>query len=276
MSLTVEQIHLYTQGWIGKPKAQVAEEIASLSMETKRIPDPYLFVYNTYGKLVSPETGKLVEDSIDKISILGKLEYEGFLLIQELGWRHKKGTILWISPPDPARSKFTKAIVINVLNYPPRLFNRAFMLDLDETGAKNLANKLEWNYIYTNSSQLRKRPIYLPEEFDFSMLPDTKQIEMVESGQDLKSKEEALVWGKIAASDLSNLEKLQEEKVIFGNHDASCPPTAFEVLSGEKQILCCTCPFCGKEVEAEIYDGEIHCPPAPKGCGKKALLKNLS
>ena len=28
----------------------------------------------------------------------------------------------------------------------------------------------------------------------------------------------------------------------------------------EIKILCCTCPFCGKEVSAEIYNGKIHCP----------------
>lgn len=27
-----------------------------------------------------------------------------------------------------------------------------------------------------------------------------------------------------------------------------------------KQILCCTCPLCGQKVEAEIYNGMIHCP----------------
>ena len=32
------------------------------------------------------------------------------------------------------------------------------------------------------------------------------------------------------------------------------------VNSAEIRILCCECPVCHEEVEAEIYDGEIHCP----------------
>ncbi len=38
----------------------------------------------------------------------------------------------------------------------------------------------------------------------------------------------------------------------------------------EKRILCCECPFCHKKVEAEIYDGKIHCPK----CKKEAVWSN--
>lgn len=40
--------------------------------------------------------------------------------------------------------------------------------------------------------------------------------------------------------------------------------------SGDKQILCCTCPFCEKQVEAEISGGKIHCP----NCDKSAPWSN--
>lgn len=32
------------------------------------------------------------------------------------------------------------------------------------------------------------------------------------------------------------------------------------LVQTEKRILCCKCPACDQEVEAEIYGGEIHCP----------------
>ena len=40
--------------------------------------------------------------------------------------------------------------------------------------------------------------------------------------------------------------------------------------AGDKKILCCTCPFCKEQVEAEIGGGRITCP----NCKKSASWKN--
>jgi len=72
----------------------------------------------------------------------------------------------------------------------------------------------------------------------------------------------------------------QEKATIFGLLDrlplpliyygGSCPATQFGMpvynyaswLYGKdkKKKLCCTCPKCHRKVEAEIYNGKIHCP----------------
>jgi len=61
---------------------------------------------------------------------------------------------------------------------------------------------------------------------------------------------------------------------------SNCGKSNMELLMGNLQfgrviiseglpMLCCTCPFCDKQVEAPIYDGEIHCPK----CGRSAPWK---
>jgi hypothetical protein len=50
-------------------------------------------------------------------------------------------------------------------------------------------------------------------------------------------------------------------------------PREYESSDTEVKYLCCKCPFCKKKVIAEIYDGRIHCPKKPKGCGAWAVWR---
>ncbi len=48
----------------------------------------------------------------------------------------------------------------------------------------------------------------------------------------------------------------------LSSHSKNSPFTYFHstISQGEKKTLKCTCPSCGRKVEAEIYGGKIHCP----------------
>ncbi|MEK7498176.1 MAG: hypothetical protein AAB656_04650 [Patescibacteria group bacterium] len=253
MSLTELQLSSFVRNWVGKPQSQVAEELASLSMETKRIPDPYYFEYNLEGKLISPETGKLAEKSIEKMSPLGRVEYEGFLLVEDLGWKNKSGTIIWVSPPHLLRSNFTKVVVTEIGDR--SLFNRAILLDMNEEESLEFMNKLNPDFIYRSSTEIRGLPVYLPDNsFEWNIFSDYRQVEMIVNGEDIKEKQEALKWGRLIAHDISNVVQISKQIGIFGSYDTSCPPTAFQVFSGETF----DCPRCKGKIRSG--QGITTCP----------------
>lgn len=67
----------------------------------------------------------------------------------------------------------------------------------------------------------------------------------------LREREDPMIYGGIScattASSNSIWQGLQDGQSMSG-------------LLGEMRILCCTCPHCGKEVDAQISGGKIHCP----------------
>lgn len=47
---------------------------------------------------------------------------------------------------------------------------------------------------------------------------------------------------------------------LFGTQSSVLGPDGLLTGRESKKILCCTCPFCGREVEAQISGGKIKCP----------------
>lgn len=284
----------YLPGWEDKPQSQVVEEIASYSLETKKSPDPYYFLIEKNGKLKSPQTGKLVEDSVEKDSEIGAREFEALQRIQNWSHDHNSGTVFWISPPHSARSSSTKIIISEIIEggQGKTLFNRAILFDHIDVNYDYypLTNDLA-NY----SVQTRDLPLSL-EDFRskpiFTTLRNTEWIEILEkyinipevwqqirAGNDLIAKQKALenssqIYEELFSKnyprgfDDLRIKKAVEtanETNLFGKFGSSCPSplmrtTAFEVLSensfqNEKFFQC---PKCEKPIPSG--QGITKCP----------------
>ena len=104
MPVSVErpEITSFINAWRGEPQEQVAEEIASYSLETKRIPDPYYFLVTSNGEIISPTAHCRIKDKVeDKTGPLGRLEYQALLSIEQWAAASNEGVIIWVSPPSP-------------------------------------------------------------------------------------------------------------------------------------------------------------------------------
>lgn len=270
------------------PPAQVIEEAASESHETRRLPDPWVYA-NQDGKLTTPE-GKVVEKIINKNDYLGRTESQAFQKIQ--GWFNQKneGVVLWFSPPFPDNQDRPnlKIIISEIITSGniKVLFNRAIVLDIDTHAVLNLANDLTENKV-EHSELLRSTPLFpSSEEFLawFKKLPEiTSQAELIENGEDLEIKREtykSLEKIRIQTSTeggVSSYTTIYEEadrRGLIGEYAGSCGGgrTAFATLLentiplGGEKILRCTCPFCHTQVSATISGGRIYCP----NCSKSA------
>lgn len=288
----VQELTGFIPSWERKPKPQVVEELASYSLETKRIPDTYYFVIRGDGKLISPQTGKLVEESVEKTSRLGQKESQALDRIQYWGQGKNEGLVFWISPPHPERSRFTKMVVSEITKEESekRLFNRTLLLEINDQEALNLGRELSLfdnsnNYIESPES-LRSQPIFINSgELDWVSYLDVrindKYIwEKIRSGEDIIAKEEAIVSSGLIYEELFGknypvgyddervkqaVEKANELN-LFGSLGGSCPPallmtnqedTAFGVFSknAEKSF---PCPECHKPIPSGR--GITQCP----------------
>ena len=291
-----KEIAKFLPYWIDKPKSQVVEEIASYSLETKRVPDPYYFLINTYGKLISPQTGRFVEDSVERQSPVGQLEYQALLKIQEWTMKDEKSTCLWISPPYPGKYPVAKIIVSEKVNRGSRemLFNRAILLDFDNQECLVLAQKLasidNGSSTFTSPEDLRAQPIFLNSKDQKNWLTllrrhvnGDKVWDTIESGEDIMKKDEVLKKASIIYQKLfghrslcpSGYDDFRLKKVVkkaqlmdlFGTSLVSCPPsslTAFETFSKNAFLLpeskfVKNCGQCGAKIEKVISAG-FRCP----------------
>ncbi len=272
---------------------------ASEILETKRIPDPYLYCLNSWGKLILAYTGQVVEDYIETDTQIGKAELEGLLNLQNWFNNNNEGVVGWFSLSYIGVYDSPKIIISEIIeeNNIKLLFNRAIVLDdLSDTDALLYARDLSGKF--STADELRRNPTQISESIDWlnelSNYIDISEIKsFIESGRDRIEKGEAIRKAKILHSEakrlgISNLRKVimlsPEFDGLFGNNLLRCvlrsEKTAFQNLFENshiiygKEVLCCTCPFCGHRVEAEIYDGEIHCPRST--CRKKAPYKKAA
>jgi len=293
MSERYQEISSYIPSWKGKPRTQVVEEIASYSLETRRIPDPYFFIVRDDGKLISPQTGKPVEDSVEKNSILGKVEFEALVKIQDWVVNSEEGVVVWISPPHKERSPLSKIIKSDIRHQGSLkiLFNRAILLDIDGQECLKLANDIQDNIGRLISPEdLRGSPLFVTGElgdrlFDTLELAtkDTDSWQMIRDGKDLMEKRIAIdkakyIYERIVAVKIgydSDLVKKTIENEIkigtFGLSPVSCPPSAFEAFYinsfkvDEKFVK--NCGNCGRKIGKPISKGyRCICGGVFEGC----------
>ncbi len=297
MSERYKEITAFIPTWKDKPRAQVIEEIASYSLETKRIPDPYYFIIGKDKKLISPQTGVFIEDSVEKDSVIGKKEFEAFEKIQRWATENESGIVIWISPPHSERSSDTKIIISEIAGEDKTklLFNRAVLLDIDTEHCLKIANTiLDDDTGDVFSEEDLTQPLFLSgdQKVEWALLiglhPDAaRAFYMIQKGDDLREKEMALkaavpIYESFLTREVGYDDHLVREEVeraigsgVFGMSSASCPPpigTSFEVFyshshqtDGLKFVK--NCGNCGRGINKLIKKGyQCKCGGAYKGC----------
>ena len=299
------EITSFINAWQSKPKEQVIEELASYSLETKRIPDPYHFVVATNGELFSPTAHCKIKDTVeDRTSHLGYLEYQAVRSIEQWVASSSEGAVAWVSPPYPGVYPTSKIIIseIEYQNGNKRLFNRAIVLDFDEKKCLEFVQQLvqysQDRPMLTHLDQIRSTPIILNTRglswvnILQELIDDPVLWESVRNGEDLRAKKETLRQAAMVQKDffsisgLSHPDEIQKAVLqMLGPRTGSCPPrasvqnrTAFQVfvenavtyggLTIKDPDFCKVCPICEKEINCVVKAGGS-CPKcgAIKRCG---------
>lgn len=306
MRIERPEISAFIPSWQGKSKKQVVEELASYSLETKRIPDPYYYLITQNGELYSPTAHCRIRDSVeDKTGPLGSLEYRAVVLIEQWAAGNQEGAAIWVSPPYPGVYPVSKIIIsqIEYLDGVKRLFNRAIILDYDEKKclefAQNLAQLSQNRPEFSNLDSVRAAPLIFKTHGDSwafvlqELIDDPPLWESIKNGQDKEAKKEAVRQATIVQKglfvDFAPRSIFEEAKTVMqqmlGNKPGSCPVlfnslkrTAFSIFSensltfkgsGSKDPdFCKVCPVCGGEINCVVRTGGS-CPKcgATKRCG---------
>lgn len=261
------------------PRPRVVEEEASVSLETRRIPDPYWFIITSEGELLCPSTMIPVDDYIEKESYVGKLEYEAFLEIKRLVILDDARLLIWISPPCYDRYPFPKIIISEVVQKSnvKILFNRAIILDPKKNDSLEIANRLLLrrgdDRIFTDIEEVRREVLPFPypdarEDLTYFLsefIHAPRAWRKIRDGSDLEEKERALVaaekiWRKSRSRSL--VEKSLKQEGLIGDLGDSCPTkiSAFGFFLQYALFIegFFTCPRCNKRLPAGV--GISICP----------------
>lgn len=271
------EITTFINTWKGKPQDQVAEELASYSLETQRIPDPYHFLVSDSGELLSPTAQCKVKDVVQRTHPLGELEYQALCAIEQWAKASNGGAIAWVSPPYPGIYPTSKIIVseIEMQDGTKKLFNRALILDLDEEDclklAQDLSNFSQNRPFLSCLNKVRATPIILNTQAMSwtyilqELIDDPVLWQQVRESKDKKAKKEALVQARIIYQSLTDKSLPQEDarRRIFemlGVGSGSCPvllkDTAFQVFSQSSLAL-----GVSGSLESDQYGSlEFECP----------------
>ena len=163
---------------------------ASVSLETNRIPDFYLY-YFSGGKLISPITNAPVEDEISRRDALEEGELQAFRKIQTWVGRIEEGTSIWISPREPDKgykvSKIIFSEIVYDLSFRKLLLNRGVCLDWDMNDCLSFARTLGFS-----EGELRNSPIFLgrgTSVADILEPYDPRQAKLIRENEDFEVKE---------------------------------------------------------------------------------------
>jgi hypothetical protein len=278
-----------------RPPSELVEDVGASSHETRRIPDPRILIVKD-GELFRLDW-KRADDSIEKESSLGQVEYTAFAKIKEWANKNDEGIATWFSPPYPAKYPFSK-IDLNEICYLPDgqkiLLKRAIVINIDSRTLFSIANNFLAQIGGENVEHpefLRSKPLFFKSDQFFLLLKEIsvyedRQVELIEDGKDLEIKTETYSQLTEIETETSSIafytydsryfytRQVAEERGLIGEYEESCSgasKTAFEVLSESSntetiRILRCACPNCGKTVDALIFAGHIYCP----SCGASA------
>lgn len=252
------EISPFTKTWKGKQKEQVVEELASYSLETQRIPDPYYFLVNANGELMSPTAECRVRDVVQRTHPVGELEYQALTAIEQWTKSNNSGAIVWVSPPYPGIYPTSKVIIseIEMIGGTKRLFNRALILDFNEREclkfAQDLSSFSQNRPLLSHLDEVRATPIILNTRgmswihiFE-ELIDDPALWQEVRDGRDREAKEEALVQARIVYQSLTDKSLPPEDARrmimgMLGDRSGSCPVllkgSAFRVFSDYSSVL---------------------------------------
>ena len=230
------------------------EDVSSEIHETNRIPDPRVLVVDD--KNILRLDGVPVDDSIEKTSYLGRVEYEAYKKIKEWSTKNKDGVEIWFSPSFTGIYPVEK-IDIGEIRYSSEgtkvLLKKAILLDIKQDDFLKIANDfaLSIGYLdFDSSEKLRSEPIFCTHtemKMFLSSISDlTDQIEMISKGEDLYKKTENYhklshfheeIYVSSSRSYQSEYYYIRErahEERMMGEKSVSCPTkTAFQSFSGD-------------------------------------------
>ena len=249
--------------------SEPVEDVGAVVHETNRIPDSRVLIVSD-GKILRLD-GIPVDDSIEKSSYLGKLEYEAFREIK--GWANENsgGAEIWFSGPFPNIYPVSK-IDLGEIRYSSDqktkvLLKKAILLDIpSETllGIANIFVQIIGLENFSSVEQLKSTPIFCTKT-ELEILLDitsryTDQTLQIESGEDLDIKLKTYDKLKSIQSEVyipkifthGNVyhylrQRAKEEKIV-GDKSESCPgsKTAFQAFSQGSEIMEASfpCPRC--------------------------------
>lgn len=185
----IQEMYVMLPDWDDKPIEQVIEEFISFGTETKRIPDRYKFLVKD--KLISPITEKPIENSIEKNSPIGEIEFEAFKKIQDFSINNKTGTAIWISPLLENVYPSSKIIFssIDYENGEKILFNCSLVIDVNKEECLDLANliSISEGIKFESVDEIRRNPIFMDTKMAASWMESliklTHQLEREENEQ---------------------------------------------------------------------------------------------
>jgi len=269
--------------WKDKPREQVIVELASFATETKRVPDKYHFLVTD--KLISPITNQSIEDSVDKQSDIGRLEFEAFEKIQDFAVKNEQGTAIWISPLVENKYPSSKIIFSTIKKEPGRqkaLYNTSLVVDTNEKECLDIANLVSDSEYFTEADQLRKSPIFVPTKIAKLWM---KNLSVVYEQLKEKSYQKGVAFSalNIILSKLPQnfdfyaqaryIVEAAREKELLGDYKTSCvsggssdKPTAVELFTKNSQDFkdaFFECPKCHRPIPSG--QGITTCPH----CGAK-------
>jgi len=249
--------------WEGKHPSRITAEMVSVSQETNRRPDTYHFEFNEKGQLIDPETKEPILDII-----LPGVEYEIAEKLQTWGNSNSEGLAYWISPPSDSRKYPCAKIIVHRIAYMPKdgemkkaILNSAILFDAELESPEELRK----TFLTTQDSEEEMQNILTWVE------KVSKKKINTETNQQ-QTREQAENFTKMVIAGINHRTIIEEMQRLgfLGQHSISCAGgvSTFtnvvlnnsSLLVENKRILCCTCPYCNKQVEAEIYGGKIHCP----------------
>lgn len=274
MSVLLErpEITPFIAVWKGKPQEQVVEELASYSLETQSIPDPYYFLMDKDGDLFSPSAQTKVRNSIIRETKIGRLEAQAFDAISAWFKANTLGTIAWISPPSPGIYPISKVIISNIEQEGgrKRLYNRAILFDFNEEEslefAQNLSRISQNKPLLSHLDGVRSTPLILDTDSKFWMyilqelIDDPKLWQSIRTGEDQLAKQKALIQAKSVYRELFSVEHHLVDKLVLGTKPTSCPVllkgTAFQLFS-ENSLSLGTINLSGSDQYGSL---EFECP----------------
>lgn len=245
----------FIQSCLSIHPSQLVENIASDSHETRRIPDPYIFLVKD--KKILTLNGEVIEKSIRNDSSLDSMELKAFLEIQDWAENNNQGTAFWFSPPFPGKYDKGKVVASQILHDCDKqkiLFNRNIILDVNTKTilliANNISEKMGLDLI-ADPELLRQTPIFSEHNQLEVLLSEisayTNQSQVVENGTDIDLKVETysrlLVIEKMSGVSYSDtfysqylyVHQIAEEQGLIGKHVGSCGQgvklSAFEAFS---------------------------------------------
>ncbi len=282
----------YIPGLKEKSIEYVSEMLASYSLETKRVPDPYNFLISSEGKLISPINGQAITEVVNTDSYLGQAELLALKRVEGLVKEEQDGIIVWISPHYRGVYNDVKVIVSEIIGQGKNrvLFNRAIILDINEADglefARGLSRYSKDKVEFSDLEQVRVTPLHIASlnlhwSYLLEELTETDQFRMIRGGSDIKAKEQALTQAEILIPKLLKGQDITSTGLV-GESRGSCPvfkssKTAFMyVFDGELGCREIECKKCGWKPDAldlkKMEQGELDSCPAKKD-GKKCGWK---